>query len=209
MRDYHCHKSYNNLSINIYKRQNVRAARSECGVNGMMNRDCQLEGEKGGRDVAGRWWWKWAWHGTCWRVAFKCKTLQKFILSHFACICTVCTHSNTSSEGDGGSVGCGKREHWTGIFGMVRLRVSFWRRGNCDWNCYCNRNWNWNWLTSWTNSAESSSSVSLSLSPSFCHACSCVCGVCACVCVKLSAHTCQLEIVFTKSLITFVLCKTM
>lgn len=47
MRDYHCHKSYNNLSINIYKRQNVRAARSECGVNGMMNRDCQLGGEKG------------------------------------------------------------------------------------------------------------------------------------------------------------------
>lgn len=47
MRDYHCHKSYNNLSINIYKRRNVR----DVGCKGMMNRDCQSEKGGGGGAV--------------------------------------------------------------------------------------------------------------------------------------------------------------
>lgn len=125
MRDYHCHKSYNNLSINIYKRQNVRAAKSECGVKGMMNRDCQL-GRGWESRQNGKWWWKWAWHGTCWRVAFKCKTLQKFILSHYACICTVCTHSNSCRKGwvDGGG---GVALNWgqMGYFGWFGLEFPF------------------------------------------------------------------------------------
>jgi len=44
MRDYHCHKSYNNLSINIYKRQSVRA-QIEKGM-----RMTERAGAEGGHD---------------------------------------------------------------------------------------------------------------------------------------------------------------